>query len=127
MRLYGNDIDETTSVLEAGLEWIVSWEKPSFIGRKALESQKNTGTKRQLVGFEMIDRGIARHGYEVRQNGLPVGVVTSGTKTPYLNKAIGMAYIPVDQARVGTDLEINIRGRLARAQVVSLPFYKRDK
>ena len=127
MRLYGNDIDETTSVIEAGLEWIISWEKHSFIGKEVLESQKNTGTKRRLAGFEMIDPGIARHGYEISQNGLQIGVVTSGTKTPYLNKAIGMAYIPTEQAKTGTVLEINIRGRLAKAQVVSLPFYKRNK
>ena len=127
MRLYGNDIDETTSVLEAGLEWIVSWEKPSFIGREVLERQKNTGTERQLVGFEMIDPGIARHGYEVKQDGLQIGVVTSGTKTPYLNKAIGMAYIPTGLAKVGTELEIDIRGRLAKAKVTSLPFYKRNR
>ena len=75
----------------------------------------------------MIDPGIARHGYEVKQDGLQIGVVTSGTKTPYLNKAIGMAYIPTGLAKVGTELEIDIRGRLAKAKVVSLPFYKRNR
>jgi aminomethyltransferase len=125
MRLYGNDIDESTSVLEASLGWIVGWNKESFIGDDRLREQKQSGVTRKLVGFEMIDRGIARHGHPVVRGGKPVGVVTSGTHAPFLRKAIGMAYVPVEQAAVGTEIEIDIRGRTAKARVVAMPFYKR--
>ena len=127
MRLYGNDIDETTTALEAGLGWIVRWENDTFVGREPLLEQKQKGVSRKLVGFEMIDRGIARHGYPVVRDGKPVGVVTSGTQTPYLKKAIGMAYLPVEQTAPGTDLDIDVRGRLAKARVVPMPFYKRGR
>lgn len=125
MRLFGNDIDESTTVLEAGLGWIVGWTNERFIGRDPLLRQKEQGVTRRLVGLEMIDPGIARHGYRVLQDGRPVGVVTSGTQTPYLKKAIGMAYVPVALARSGTEIAIDIRGRAARARVVPMPFYKR--
>jgi len=127
MRLYGNDIDETTTLLEAGLEWIVGWEKGEFNGRGALADQKARGLARRLVGFEMVDRAIARHGCEVLLEGRAVGTVTSGTRTPFLEKAIGMAYVPIQAAEPGTELEIDVRGRRARARVVPLPFYKRPK
>ena len=127
MRLYGNDIDETTSVLEADLGWVVGWKKPSFIGHERLREQKEKGVSRKLIGFEMVDRGIARHGYPVVRNGQPVGVVTSGTQTPFLKKAIGMAYLPSDRTAPGTEFEIDIRGRRAKAAVVPMPFYKRSK
>ena len=127
MRLYGNDIDESTTVLESGLEWTVSWSKPDFIGRDALVEQRDSGVPRTLVGFEMVDRGIARHGYQVVQDGRPVGVVTSGTQTPFLKKAIGMAYVPKDLAAPGTDIDVDVRGRTSKARVVPLPFYKRKK
>ena len=127
MRLYGNDIDESTTVLESGLEWTVSWSKPDFIGRDALVEQRDSGVTRTLAGFEMIDRGIARHGYQVVQDGRPVGVVTSGTQTPFLKKAIGMAYVPKDLAAPGTDIDVDVRGRTSKARVVPLPFYKRKK
>ncbi len=127
MRLYGNDIDESTSVLEADLGWVVGWEKSAFIGRDRLKAQRDEGVARKLVGFEMTEPGIARHGYRVSANGRPVGVVTSGTQTPYLKKAIGMAYVPVDMAGEGTSIDIDIRGRSARARVVPLPFYKRPR
>lgn len=127
MRLFGNDIDESTSVLEAGLGWIIAWDNESFIGRDRLAEQKARGLSRKLVGFEMIDRGIARHGYPVLRHGKPAGVVTSGTQTPFLKKAIGMAYVPVEQAQPGTELEIDIRGRASKARVVPLPFYKRTR
>ena len=127
MRLYGNDIDETTSVLEADLGWIVGWKKGAFIGDERLREQRERGVSRKLVGFEMIDRGIARHGYGVMRNGERIGVVTSGTQTPYLKKAIGMAYVPTELTASGTELEIDVRGRASRAQVVPLPFYKRAK
>jgi aminomethyltransferase len=125
MRLYGNDIDETTSVLEAGLGWTVAWNKGDFIGRDALVAQKAAGVTRKLVGFEMVDPGIARHGYPVVAGGQRVGVVTSGTQTPFLRKAIGMAYVPSAQAGVGTEFEIDVRGKVGKARVVALPFYKR--
>jgi aminomethyltransferase len=126
MRLYGIDMDETTTVLEADLGWIVGWKKESFIGAEALRRQKQEGVTRKLAGFEMIDRAIARHGYDVYVKGAKTGVVTSGTQTPYLKKAIGMTYLPVQETRVGTEVEIDVRGRRARAQVVPLPFYKRS-
>jgi len=127
MRLYGNDIDETTSVLEADLGWIVGWKKDSFIGHERLREEKERGVGRKLVGFELIDRGIARHGYPVVRHGEQIGVVTSGTQTPYMKKAIGMAYVPVDLTPAGTEFEIDVRGRVSRAKVVPLPFYKRAK
>ncbi|MBI4264927.1 MAG: glycine cleavage system aminomethyltransferase GcvT [Acidobacteria bacterium] len=127
MRLYGNDIDESTSPLEAGLGWIVAWDNETFIGRDRLLEQKARGVSRKLVGFEMVDRGIARHGHQVVCDGGAVGMVTSGTHTPYLKRAIGMAYVPVEQSRPGTELAIDIRGRLSRARVVPTPFYKRDR
>jgi aminomethyltransferase len=127
MRLYGNDIDETTSVLEADLGWIVDWKKDAFIGHERLREQKERGIARKLVGFEMVDRGIARHGYPVVRHGERIGVVTSGTQTPYLKKAIGMAYLPLDLTAPDTEFEIDVRGRASRAKVVPLPFYKRAK
>lgn len=125
MRLYGNDIDESTTVLEAGLGWIIGWTNEYFIGRDSLLEQKAQGVTRRLAGFEMIDPGIARHGYRVMQDGRPIGVVTSGTQTPYLKKAIGMAYVPIELSRPGTEIEIEIRGRTAKARIVRMPFYKR--
>ena len=124
MRLYGNDIDESTTALEAGLGWTLGWKK-DFIGSDALREQKAKGLERKLVGFEMIDRGIARHGYPVMRAGKSVGVVTSGTQTPYLKKAIGMAYVPIDMAPAGTEFDVDVRGRVSRARVIPLPFYKR--
>jgi len=125
MRLYGNDIDETTSVLEAGLGWVVGWDKPVFNGRDALVRQKAEGASRKLVGFEMVERGIARHGYEVYIGSEKVGAVTSGTLTPYLKKAIGMAYVPVVASTPGTEIAIAVRDRRVAARVVKMPFYKR--
>jgi aminomethyltransferase len=127
MRLYGNDIDESTSALEAGLEWIVAWNKDDAIGVDRLREQKRAGVRRSLVGLELTDPGIARHGYPVLRGGQRVGVVTSGTQTPFLKKSIAMAYVPADAAAVGTELEVEIRGRAAKARVVPLPFYKRSK
>jgi aminomethyltransferase len=126
MRLYGNDIDETTTVLEADLEWVIGWEKPDFTGRDALRQQKAGGLQRKLVGFEMVDRGIARHGYTAYAGG-QTGIVTSGTQTPFLNKAIGLAYLPLEAALPGTGFDVDIRGRRTRARVVPLPFYKRPR
>jgi aminomethyltransferase len=127
MRLYGNDIDDTTTVLDADLGWIVGWAKADFIGLDALRRQKATGTSRRLVGFEMQDRAIARHGHVVMRGDEQVGHVTSGTHTPFLKKAIGMAYVPMAMSAVGTTIDIDIRGRRAAATVVPLPFYRRPK
>jgi aminomethyltransferase len=125
MRLYGNDIDETTTVLEADLGWTVGWKKAEFIGADVLRRQKQEGVSRKIVGFEVLDRAIARHGYDVYVDGVKAGTVTSGTQTPYLKKAIGMAYLPLDRCAPGTAFEIDVRGRRVRAEVVPLPFYKR--
>jgi aminomethyltransferase len=127
MRLYGNDMDERHTVLEADLGWIVGWKKPDFIGADVLRRQKQEGVPRRLVGFEMLDRAIARHGYDVYVGGQKTGVVTSGTQTPYLKKAIGLAYLPVERAEPGHQFEVDVRGRRVRAQVVPTPFYKRAR
>lgn len=127
MRLYGNDMDETTSVVECDLNWIVGWKKDAFIGSGVLHAHKTNGTTRKIVGFEMLDRAIARHGHQVLRDGQPVGEVTSGTQTPYLKKAIGMAYVPLDMTAPDTEFEIDVRGRRARARVVPMPFYKRQR
>jgi len=126
MRLHGNDIDDTTTALEADLGWIVGWQKDDFIGAEALRRQKADGVRRRIAGFEMIERGIARHGYDVYAGGAQVGAVTSGTQTPYLRKAIGMAYLPVEHTATGAEFDVDIRGRRTRAKVVPMPFYKRQ-
>jgi aminomethyltransferase len=127
MRLYGNDIDTTTTVLEADLGWIVGWKKGDFLGAGVLRQQKAEGVRRKIVGFEMAEPGIARQGHDVYVDGVKAGAVTSGTQTPYLKKAIGMAYVPVERAAPGADFDVDIRGRRARAKVVPMPFYKRQK
>jgi aminomethyltransferase len=127
MRLYGNDMDDTTTVLEADLGWIVGWKKADFTGAEVLRRQKADGVERKLVGFEVLERGIARQGHPVLVGGRQAGVVTSGTQTPFLKKAIGMAYVPADRTAAGTEFEIDVRGRRLRAQVVPTPFYKRGR
>jgi aminomethyltransferase len=127
MRLYGNDMDETTTVLEAGLGWIVGWKKAQFTGADVLRAQKASGISRTLVGLEMIDRAIARHGYPVVVDGAPVGTVTSGTQTPFLKKAIAMAYVPTAVAEPDRQVHVDVRGRLAAARIVPMPFYKRPR
>ena len=127
MRLYGNDMDETTTVVEADLNWIVGWNKDRFIGSDVLKQQRAEGTPRKLVGFEVLDRAIARHGYAAYVDGEQAGVVTSGTQTPFVRKAIGMAYLPSGQTTPGTVFEIDVRGRRVKAQVVPMPFYKRAR
>jgi aminomethyltransferase len=127
MRLYGNDIDETTTALEADLGWIVGWNKAAFLGAEVLRAQREHGVSKRIVGFEVIDRAIARHGHEVFVDGVRAGVVTSGTQTPYLKKAIGMAYVPPDVAEPGREVEVDVRGRRVRARTVALPFYKRPR
>lgn len=120
--LYGNDIDDTTSPLEAGLGWITKFTK-DFTNRAYLESQKKEGVSRKLVGFEMIEKGIPRHGYEIKdQLGEIIGVVTSGTQSPSLGKAIGMGYVRTAFASIGTDIYIKVRDKLLQARVAKIPF-----
>lgn len=125
MALYGQDIDDTTSPLEAGLNWLVHLdEKADFIGRPVLEAQKQQGVTRRLVGLTMADRHIARHDYPVLHEGKPVGTVTSGTLSPSLNIPIALAYVPTSLAKVGQSLAVEVRGQARAAQVVKRPFYK---
>lgn len=126
LALYGQDIDETTTPLEAGLGWLVHLDrKGDFIGRSVLEEQKATGVKRRLVGIQMVGRYIARHGYPVLSNGEVVGEVTSGTLSPTLGIAIALAYLPTSLANIGQELEVEIRGKAYPAVVVKKPFYRR--
>jgi len=127
LMLYGNDIDETTTVLEAGLSWIVKFKKGDFLGREALLRQKEEGLKRKIVGFELLERGIPRPHYPVYISNEEVGQVTSGTFSPFFKKSIGLTYLPLDYTEVGTIFEIGIRGKRVKAQVVPTPFYKREK
>lgn len=121
--LYGNDIDDTTSPLEAGLGWITKFSK-DFINKENLAAQKEAGLKKKLVGFEMIDRGIPRKGYPIEDaSGNTIGVVTSGTQSPSLQKAIGMGYVTTENAAVDTEIFINIRDKQIKAKVVKTPFY----
>ncbi len=125
--LYGNDMDGTTTMLEAGLGWIVQFDKEEFIGREALLKQKQEGLRRRLVGFEMISREIARDHYPVFINGRESGHVTSGSPSISLKKNIGLAYLPVEHASIGTTFHVSVRSRLSEAQVVRTPFYKRQE
>jgi aminomethyltransferase len=127
MALYGHEIDETTTLLEANLGWICKLNKGDFIGRERLARQKEEGVKQRLVGFEMTERGIARDGQEVLVRGERVGRVTSGSPAPFLKKNIGLAYVPVEHANEGQAIQIDVRGRTVEAQIVKTPFYKREK
>ncbi len=126
LMLYGNDIDNTTTVLEAGLRWLVKFKKGDFLGREALLTQKKEGLKRRLVGFELQGRGIARSHYPVYIKGEKVSEVTSGTFSPYFKKSIGLAYLPIEHTEKGTEFEIGIRDKRVKTQVVPIPFYKRN-
>jgi aminomethyltransferase len=122
--LYGNDIDDTTSPIEAGLGWITKFTK-EFTNSAALKAQKEAGVARKLVGIKLLERGVPRHGYPiVDADGNAVGEVTSGTMAPSLNEAIGMAYVPTASAAPGSIVFVEIRGKALKAEVVSLPFYK---
>ncbi len=123
--LYGNDIDDTTSPLEAGLGWITRFTK-DFTARKILEEQKSKGVTRKLVGFEMIDKGIARHGHEIFDAaGKKTGVVTSGTQSPSLQKAIGMGYMTIENSKEGSLISVGIRDKKLQAKVAKIPFYQK--
>jgi aminomethyltransferase len=120
--LYGNDIDDTTSPLEAGLGWITKFTK-EFTAKEILQQQKQDGLERKLVGFEMIDKGIPRHGYEIKDfSGESIGYVTSGTQSPSLNKAIGMGYVRTAFSQPDTNIFIKVRDKLVNAKVVKFPF-----
>ena len=120
--LYGNDIDDSTSPIEAGLGWITKFTK-QFTSREIFENQKNNGVTKRLAGFEMIDKGIARHDYEITDNeGSVIGKVTSGTQSPSLGKAIGMGYVAIKEASLGNEIYINIRNNKLKAKVVKMPF-----
>jgi aminomethyltransferase len=120
--LYGNDIDDTTSPLEAGLGWITKFTK-DFTAKEILQKQKIEGVKRKLVGLEMIDKGIPRHHYDIcDEDGNKLGYVTSGTQSPTLNKAIGIGYVQVEQSAIDTSIHIKVRDKLLKAKVVKIPF-----
>ncbi len=123
--LYGNDIDQTTHPLEAGLGWITKLDKGAFNGRDVLVSAKRDGLKRRLVGFTLTEKAFPRHGYPISADGREVGVVTSGTYSPTLEKGIGMGYVPVALAKPGTSIQIMIRNKPIPATVVTIPFLER--
>lgn len=125
--LYGNDIDEAHTALESDLGWVVKFDKGDFLGREALLKQKQQGVAQRLVGFKMLERGIARHGYPVVIDGKPAGIVTSGTHSPSLDLDIGCAYVPVSHAHPGAEIKIDIRGKTLAAVVVKTPFYSTRK
>jgi aminomethyltransferase len=121
--LYGNDIDETTNPLEAGLGWVVKPGKGDFIGRDAIEKVRAAGPARRLIGLEMNDRSVARHGYPIVKDGSATGVVTSGTFGPSVERSIAMAYVATPHAAVGTEVGVEIRGQVKPAHVVKTPFH----
>jgi aminomethyltransferase len=124
--LYGHELDENTTPLEARLSWVVRLSKKSFIGREALVKQKERGLTRQLVGFSLVGRGIARQGYALLHGPDNAGIVTSGTMSPTLGKAIGLGYVAPKYAGLGASLNVDVRGRQVAAEIVRLPFYKRE-
>jgi aminomethyltransferase len=128
LSLYGNDIDETTNPIEAGLAWVVKLDKGDFVGRAALAKVKAAPLSRKLVGFEMTGRGIARHGYRlIDMAGNPVGICTSGSPGPTVGKNIGLGYLPSEMAEVGTRFQVDCRGKNVDAVVAPTPFYKRAR
>ncbi len=127
MALYGHEIDDQITVLEADLGWICKLDKPEFIGRDRLIAQRAEGVKRRLAGFEVIDKGIARDHYPVIIDDQEAGFVTSGSPAPYLKKNIGLAMLPIDKTAIGTRFQIDVRGRRLTAEVVATPFYRRPR
>jgi aminomethyltransferase len=127
MALYGHELDEGTTPFHAGLEWVVKLDKGDFVGRDALLEQRRQGVERRLVGFEVTGRGIARQGHPILHRGEPVGAVTSGTWSPTLEKALGMAFVATPHAGQGGQLEVEVRGRALPLQLTGLPFYKRAR
>lgn len=127
LMLYGNDIDDTTTPIEAGLAWTVKFGKGEFNGRSVMLEQKEKGTARKLVGLRMLEKGVARHGHRVLVDGKPAGIVTSGTKSPTLGEFLALAYVPASHAAPGSIVEVEIRDAARRAEVVKTPFYRRQK
>ena len=127
--LYGNDIDEDTTPIEAGVEWTVSYAKKEFIGRTSLQALRDRGADRGLVGVELLEKAVPRHGFVIRSSAgsAPIGAITSGNLSPLLQKGIGLAYLPVDYTAPGTRLFVDIRGKAVPAQVVKPPFYKKPR
>ncbi len=124
--LYGHELDETTTPLEAGLEWVTKFSKGTFLGREALLRQKQEGIKRRLVGLELVEPGIARSHYLIFKQDRSLGEVTSGTKSPTLGRSIALGYVSVEEAGMGNTVEVEIRGRRVGARIVPLPFYCRE-
>ena len=127
MSLYGHELGDDITPLEAGLGWITKLQKGEFIGREALVTLKEKGLTRKLVGFEMTDRGIARDGFDIYINDEKVGYVTSGSPAPFLKKNIGLAFLPVEFANIGQEIKIDVRGKHLAAEVIPTPFYRRQK
>jgi len=128
LSLYGNDIDETTNPIEAGLGWVVKLQKGDFVGRAALEQIKAAPLPRKMIGFEMTGKGIARHGYPLRdESGAEIGICTSGSPCPTVGKNLGLGYITTNKSEVGTKFLVDCRGKNIEAVVVPTPFYKRPK
>ncbi len=127
MSLYGHELGDDISPLEANLGWICKLNKGEFMGRDALAKLKEKGLKRKLVGFEMVDKGIARDGFDVYVDDKKVGYVTSGSPAPFLKKNIGLAFVPIEFAKTGQEIKIDVRGKKLAAQIVPTPFYKREK
>jgi aminomethyltransferase len=127
MSLYGHEISDEITPLEANLGWICKLNKGEFMGREALVKLKENGLKKKLVGFEMIDKGIARDDFDVYVDDEKVGYVTSGSPAPFLKKNIGLAFVPTELANVGQPIKIDVRGKHLEAKIVPTPFYKREK
>jgi aminomethyltransferase len=127
LMLYGNDISDRTTVLEADLKWIVKLDKGDFLGKPVIERQLQEGLRRKLVGFELVEPGVARPHYPVYYKEQKVADVASGTFSPLLKKSIGLVYLPIEGTAVGTEFEIEIRGKRVKARVIPTPFYKRAK
>ncbi|MEO7538835.1 MAG: glycine cleavage system aminomethyltransferase GcvT, partial [Pyrinomonadaceae bacterium] len=127
MSLYGHELADDITPLEANLGWITKLGKGDFIGREALVRQKEQGLTRKIAGFEMVEPGIARDGFDVYSDGQKIGYVTSGSPAPFLKKNIGLALVPPDFAKAGQEIRIDVRGKQLKAQVVPTPFYKRQK
>ena len=127
MSLYGHELSDEITPLEANLGWITKLQKGEFTGSDRLNEQKKAGVERRLVGFEITDRGIARDGFDVYIDGEKVGYVTSGSPAPFLQKNIGFAFVPVQFAKVGQEITIDVRGKHLSAAIVPTPFYKRQK
>ena len=125
--LYGNDIDESTNPIEAGLAWITKLDKGDFIGRMAIEKIKEEGPSRKLVGFQMDEKAFPRQGYAIWRDEQQIGVVTSGTFSPMLEKGIGMAYVSNETSAIGTDIEVQVRGKKIPAHIVKTPFYQKSR